>query len=567
MLIQIFYKKSIITKQDWAKAYNRIGEVTNAYPTKLLRIESYNGYSPELDKQHFDLFVDKGTENEHISFYGDDMSYTARVTVRFYKNFETHCQKTLGGIEYDETKPITWLPLEAFEGDGYFANTNGLGFEYSPLDTEGARYQYAVLAIGTMLENVFSGKFFMVAEFSEKEIVKVVEWLEGHFNEPFDLPIYADKKRLLASMIDEYEDKKNIVGRFDRLYGRQYKRNMIFAIENIGYEPTFRFYVERLTENYFGTWGFSDILDAWIAATQDLECTLNIISAAKQWHSENLDSEQSQKEIEKYNFENILKNLLREFILWTPQQREELNHFYTNKEYLETGEEDLFDIMRRMVGQRVDVCPIYATEQELFETFMFHEPKKGAIFKQIIEDWITENEESFEQLKQKLSEQITNIEQNEEAEEVDEYAPIWEAKAKEFIEKYQPHEHFFIENAIKANPVLADFEYYLDNFNNMLARIIADEKNQITIQYLKKSSNKEHLKGIRQHLKRLRLSIHTDCETWLEQENNDKVLFYLHLICSLKIYNRPRAYVRHCIMNNKEIWNIWRTNERDGNTD
>ena len=86
-MIQIFLKPSKITQQKWEVAYQRINSILEKFPTKILRIEAYNGFSPELNKKHFDLFVDKNTPNEHISFWGDWMSYTGRITVRLYKNW------------------------------------------------------------------------------------------------------------------------------------------------------------------------------------------------------------------------------------------------------------------------------------------------------------------------------------------------------------------------------------------------------------------------------------------------------------------------------------------------
>ena len=198
-MIKFFYKKSKITQQDWDKAYKRIVEIVDAYPTKLLRIESYNGFTPELDVEHFDLFVEKGTPNEHISFYGDAMSYTARMTMRIYKNWDVYCEKVLIGNENDETQPVTWSPPEVYKDDGSSPKGNGLQNGPYGIDPEGARYKYAIVAIGTMLENLLLGKFFMVVqEIDADEVSKVVEWLEGHFNEDFQMPIYFDKKTVVS---------------------------------------------------------------------------------------------------------------------------------------------------------------------------------------------------------------------------------------------------------------------------------------------------------------------------------------------------------------------------------
>ncbi|NJL77467.1 MAG: hypothetical protein HC892_22940 [Saprospiraceae bacterium] len=183
----------------------------------------------------------------------------------------------------------------------------------------------------------------------------------------------------------------------EHLFRNQHKRNIAFAIENIGYKPSFDCYADILSSNTFGTFGFSDVLDPWIAVTQDLESTLEIIAASKKITIE----KQGKQEAKEYDLTAILKDFLCKFILWTPQQREELAHFYTNKEALETGDESLWGMIYRMTGNRVDICPMYATQQELFEAFMFHDPQNGKIFKTIIDEWLEENADAFDKLKQK----------------------------------------------------------------------------------------------------------------------------------------------------------------------
>ncbi len=40
----------------------------------------------------------------------------------------------------------------------------------------------------------------------------------------------------------------------------------------------------------------------------------------------------------------------------------------------------------RISGYRIDICPIYATETQLFEAFMFFDPKNGTTYKRIIDE-------------------------------------------------------------------------------------------------------------------------------------------------------------------------------------
>ena len=54
-MIQLFFKTSKISPQDWAKAYQKIESIVTSFPLRLLRVESYNGWRSELDKDHFVL--------------------------------------------------------------------------------------------------------------------------------------------------------------------------------------------------------------------------------------------------------------------------------------------------------------------------------------------------------------------------------------------------------------------------------------------------------------------------------------------------------------------------------
>jgi len=125
----------------------------------------------------------------------------------------------------------------------------------------------------------------------------------------------------------------------------------------------------------FGTFGFSDVLTPWIAVTKDLESTLKLIAASKIVLTKQANADPTatwlERELAAYDLSYLLKKWLSEFILWTPKQREQLAHFYTNKTALETGKEDLWGTLMRMSGHRINISPIHATYTELFEAFMY----------------------------------------------------------------------------------------------------------------------------------------------------------------------------------------------------
>lgn len=77
-MFQLFLQSTAITADEWDAVYPQIVRVAEAFPLRLLRIEAYNGFERDKqDKDHFDLIVNRGQPDEHLSFYGDWMSWTS----------------------------------------------------------------------------------------------------------------------------------------------------------------------------------------------------------------------------------------------------------------------------------------------------------------------------------------------------------------------------------------------------------------------------------------------------------------------------------------------------------
>ncbi|NJL77468.1 MAG: hypothetical protein HC892_22945 [Saprospiraceae bacterium] len=158
-MLQLFYKTSSISSHEWDEAYKRIESIAHHFPLKLIRVEAYSGYEPHLDKDHFDLQEHVNTQEECLSFYGDWDSYTTGTTIRFYKNWGKYILTELSGKETDPNKPITWFPHYPFRNDGTLPQANGQSTKYGYIDARNAAYEYAILAIGIMLENLLPKKF------------------------------------------------------------------------------------------------------------------------------------------------------------------------------------------------------------------------------------------------------------------------------------------------------------------------------------------------------------------------------------------------------------------------
>ncbi len=557
-MIQFFLKPSIINQNNWDIAYQRIHSILSNFPTKIIRMESYNGYSPELDKKHFDLFVDKGTDNEHLSFWGDWMSYTGQTTVRFYKNWEKQLEKEATGKEIDESKSVTWVPPSPYFNDGSLPTANGIiPLRYEYIDSEGAHYACVLMAIGTMLENLYNDNAFMTVWYHSEEMAHaVVNWLEAHFGESFNLPMFFDRKRLLNSFINDYENKKDIACRMADLYRNQHKRNMEFALENIGYKPTFDFYTEVLADTGFGTFGFSDVLMPWIAVTKDIERTLDLILASKQLLLKDKENEYNLEQADKYDLKQILKEFLNDYILWTPLQREQLEHFYTNQSALETGEEDLMGVMKRMMGYRVDICPIYCTENELFESFMYKEPKNGEAFKSIIENWLIKNKDAYKNLKEKLNQILDNHEVNKDDEPKQEVNEL-ESLIDNYVANFKASEQYFVKKAIIVNPNYIRLDEAIAELKSKVVQIANKEEYEDYAQQVRDLSKERNIAYIRSRIKEIGYCVNPKFEDWLEAINDNTILFHLHFLMALKLYERPAHFTRFQLLWDKDKWQNW----------
>jgi Zn-finger protein len=551
-MLQLFFKANKITADEWAEAYQRIVAIATDFPLRLLRIESYNGYQPNIDIDHLELIENEGTEDERLSFYGDWTTFTSGVKIRFYKNWERYKEKELvaNATEILE-KPLTWYGHYPYKNDGSIVTANGHSTEYGYIDTRGAAYEFAIIAIGIMLENLLPNRFFMtVDEQPVENIENVVAWLEAQFKERFNLPLYYDKRRLLASFVDEYDNKAHAVTRFAHLYDKEYKRNIAFAIENIGYQATFDCYAEILSYNTFGTFGFSDVLDAWIAVVQDLENTLDLIAESKKL---TLERGKILKE-DDYDLTHTLKGFLNNYILWTPQEREELAHFYTNKEALETGKESLWGSIFRMTGNRIDICPMYATEQELFEAFMYHAPKQGKVFKETIENWLIKNKDAFEKLKSTLiNVEKTDLDNDDNEEEEEEHSNFLNKDA--ILLQYPRHEQPFMELVMHHNPAFFEIEKGIETLIGKVKNMMQDGKKQEHVNDIKSSSKKECIAFMKRRIKKdIQACSHKNFEQWLDNEDDMNIIYHLTFLLSLKIYDKEGQYVRYRILWDNETW-------------
>jgi hypothetical protein len=189
---------------------------------------------------------------------------------------------------------------------------------------------------------------------------------------------------------------------------------------------------------------------------------------------------------------------------------------------------------------------------------MYHAPKQGKVFKQIIDEWLENNADAFDQMKQKLAEAQTD-EQVEDADEIEDESI--ELTQKSFLDKFHPHERPFLELALHRNPVIATVEAAIEKMLQELQELMESPEHREHVNSIQTSSKQANLTYIRRRIKKdIRCRTHPQFEHWLEKESDENVLFHLTLMMSLKLYNREEAYVRYRILWDRGYWKPWRKN-------
>lgn len=209
----------------------------------------------------------------------------------------------------------------------------------------------------------------------------------------------------------------------------------------------------------------------------------------------------------------------------------------------------------------IGYSPIVTSEQELFEAFMYHDPKNGTTFKRIIDDWVIKNVDAYQTAKEKIENALTEASKQltEPTPESVEVAP----DHKDFLGQFQPYEEFFVKAAIKANPYFLNIEEVVHGFYEDLQKLLAEDEEMADypnfVLSTVDSQSDFHTKIMRKFKqRRMYVSAHVDFEKWVRQETDNSVLFHLYLLLGLKVYQQRQAYARYRILHEPKYWDAWR---------
>ena len=200
---------------------------------------------------------------------------------------------------------------------------------------------------------------------------------------------------------------------------------------------------------------------------------------------------------------------------------------------------------------------------------MYHIPKKGKEFKELIDKWIDKHKKSYDEvvatllkakkeLEQKIYEKESkNDNSSKQEEKINSETKILERRSKmdNFLKDYTEEEHFFVLKALDKNPYYMDIDAVVENLQAEMWEFIKTDKK---FENRHKKENDKKKEEILYWTKKKLDAVHPKFEEWLAKETDINLLSSLLLLVSLKLYNRDQAFARQEILKTKKYWKIWR---------
>ena len=542
----LYLQPNRITPAAWARTYERLKTVLLNFPTRLNRHETFDGFTPTLDKVHVDILLDEGSPEERIETNSDWMRCTVGRRICFYQDWAKQQEALHLDTPINPNKPLLWEATKTYSNDGDWPRSNGASlFRSGTLDGSPTARTPLLMVLSVLLENELPGAALALAPRVDEQLQEAaIDWLTAQFGDAFTPLVMGSRSRVLETLRGSYATERKLVSRFAHLYRKQHWDNMAFALQRIGYAPTLDFYAETLSNTWWGTFGFYDVLDPWIGATQDLTATLELIERSKAWPS---------AKVEAYDYRDILKHLLGQHILFTPQQREFLQQLPNNEAALSTGEEDLWGSMHRIMEMRVEICPIVTTPEELSEAFALHAPERAAEFSQLIEESRIKQQDSYDALVaalNKATEQGKGKKSPAEAEESVEDT----ARVNAYLATHPPTARYFIKAALARNSACLDVETGIAALQARVVRYIDHPTDVAARDSLLALSPEQCRRFIRRRLKEIGISVHPDFEEWLAATTDITTLYRLTMVAALKLYDQGAHYVRFRLLYDRKYW-------------
>jgi hypothetical protein len=443
MNISLLFDFKEISSFQWEKVWKECCRVLRFFPVPLGSLYSEKKWENPRYVWRTDFIQDKGTENEFLSFKTDMVSLEYGGTCELYRNLGKYPVRNDG-------RDILWAEERKID---YLATSPATIWN---IETGGAPYSLAILALGILLENRFPNHCVMHGDYSDEQVERMRVWLAEILQTTVADPICNNPDRLWERLRGIFSQTDLLVRRFRALTRLDTQECFRFLIDR-GYSDALQNELIREMTQYekVSQWGVIDVLYPYLEITEDLEQIVKLVQTV-------------QKKNKKADFSLtlLLSILVDDGITINPFQGEIVGKWKNSNISLTTNVERFNRTLLRMAGFPTKI-DFYISPDKLLEIFGCTEPANGVKFQKIIENGTKRCQEKYQKLEEVSEELFEKLE-----EKINEKTSYFETKAFMIQRNYLPSEEYILAQVEIQAPTFNDPEemslYFAEQFGKMI---------------------------------------------------------------------------------------------------
>ena len=339
LYLSFYLNCSEVDAKLWEKVYFECLDWLNKFPLPLSRLKKLGKGKSKRYAHSSDIVKGKGTKEECWQINGDLMSGRYADDFTMNRHLDVFLLEDTYDISVYAGKSVFYADRIAVEDPEAQYGVN-IWSEF-PFRTQGRPYHLALVALGIWLEQVFPGKGYLMGDFDQKQVDKVIAWMYEHTGVELMNPILLDIGRLWHTIEAGFPIKKHAVLRFLTLWKGTEDEAYRFLIE-LGHEDVL---MDVLAEKLSKISSLSrlqaiTIWEAFLAATDNVDSLLDLVARA------------NDKKGFRFDYADFLKQLCREYITLNPMEKKHLDFMHPESEDMQTVDDQFFDAFKNLVGFR-----------------------------------------------------------------------------------------------------------------------------------------------------------------------------------------------------------------------
>ena len=424
-----------INGTQWEDTYLKTLSILQKFPIPLQTFRSEEKFGTERYTLSNDFVRNKDSDDEFWDIIGDFISGERAENYRMYRHRTKYSERKIG--ERKEIYDILYVDEEKIK----YRSSSYEGTDIFGDKTQGYPFQLAVIAIGMLVENTFSGDAYFCGDISKGEAENILPWLQKQTDIPLQIPICFDAERLWKRLDKCYENKELAIERFKVLFSGSFEKEFEALLKNLDTELVIKTYAESLTGySSLNQRGAEQILMQFFNVRQNIKELIDFVNIANSLKTE---------DDKKFDLKELLSVISSLFVTIPFEEREPIRLFAISAGRMVNIEEMLSRTMLGMFGTPKDVN-IYMDKEKLSNLFQVN-TKHGKEEKlQVVEENEKKCYEDIEKCKELIEKAEGEI-QKEETEEVKEREEKQADKKsyipEKVIDKIPEDEIYFLEQA------------------------------------------------------------------------------------------------------------------------